>query len=95
MKIKFFADIRTNFKSADFWMIRRGGLDSVGRVTRDFYKEHIGIKIFRKDLVLPEYLYYALMHVYLRGDWKSLAKGSLLLVNLRTEDVKNLDIFED
>ena len=94
MKLKFFADIRTNFKSADFWMVRRGGLNAVGRVTRTFYKEHIGIKIFRRDLVLPEYLYYALMHAHLKGNWEAMAKGTLSLRHISTDDVKNLEVFE-
>lgn len=93
MKIKFFANIKTNFSTADFWLIRRGTLDTVGTVTREFYKEHIGIQVYRTDLILPDYLYYAMMYVHQQGIWKTSAKGTLQLVNITTEDVKNLNLF--
>ena len=38
------ADIKISFAEADFWITRKGSIKEVGRPTKDFNKEKIGIK---------------------------------------------------
>ncbi|PKB89349.1 hypothetical protein A8A01_14580 [Ewingella americana] len=90
MKLQDVAAVSTNFPEADFWIVRRGSLKSVGEPTYKFNPEHIGIKVIRTDLLLPRYLYYCLMHIHSAGKWKPLATGTLELVNIRVSDIKHI-----
>ncbi|PCH65820.1 MAG: hypothetical protein COC04_00890 [Gammaproteobacteria bacterium] len=92
MKLYQLATIKTNFQDADFWLIRRGSESRVGEPSREFYKEHIGIKVTRTDILLPDYLFYALKHIQLRGYWAKRARGSLRLVSITVEDVRNIEL---
>ena len=51
------ATVKKNFKGADFWLKKDGS------PTKEFNKTHIGIKVNRTDLILPSYLYYAMMSI--------------------------------
>lgn len=90
MRLQDVAAVSTNFPEADFWIVRRGSLKSVGEPTYTFNPEHIGIKVVRTDLLLPRFLYYCLMHIYTSGKWKPLATGTLELVNIRVSDIKHI-----
>ncbi|HCI4281968.1 TPA: hypothetical protein NO555_005353 [Klebsiella variicola subsp. variicola] len=90
MKLSDLATIRTNFPEADFWLIRRGSLKTCGQPVRDFNPEHIGVKVDRTDLLLPDYLYYSLMHLHSIKVWEQLATGTLSLVNIKVSDVRNI-----
>jgi hypothetical protein len=90
LKLSDVATISVGDQDADFWIIRRGSEIQVGRPVREYNPEHIGIKVNRTDLLLPDYLYYALMHVHQRGYWKGVATGTLKLVNIKVSDVKNI-----
>jgi len=71
---------------------RRSSRSQCGKPTRVFYKEHIGIKVNRIDLLLPDYLYYALMYVHQSKYWEPIATGSLSLVNIRVKDVQLIEL---
>lgn len=90
MKLSELATIKTHFQEADFWVVRRGSLKKVGSVTREYNPEHIGIKVNRTDILLPDYLYYCLMALHQAGRWEPLATGTLSLVNIRTADIRNI-----
>ena len=90
--ISDFCKIGTNMEDADFWLVRRGSIDAVGKPTKEYSPENIGIKIVRTDVVLPQYLYYMLLHLFRNGYWKTKAQGALRLVNIRTDDVKRISI---
>lgn len=90
MKISDVAAIKTNFPDADFWLVRRGSLKTVGLPSYDFHPESIGIKVLRTDLVLPRYLYYSFLNLHHSGVWEPVATGTLSLVNITTHDVKNI-----
>lgn len=45
---------------ADFWVVRRGRSEDVGRPSREFNPEHFGVTVVRTDLLLPDYLFYML-----------------------------------
>ena len=92
MKLVDLATINTNYIEADFWLIRRGGINRCGEPTRQFNPEHIGIKVLRIDVLLPHYLFYVLVTIHQQKHWERLATGSLKLVNIRVEDVKNIKL---
>ena len=92
MKLSDVATIRTNFPEAHFWLVRRGSAERCGEPVREFNPEHIGIKVDRLDLLLPDYLFYALMNVHRGGYWKMLATGTLSLVNIRVSDVRHIEL---
>lgn len=86
------ATIKTNFQDADFWIVRRGSEETVGQPTKEFSPEHIGVKIERTDLLLPDYMYYVIMNFHQRGVFKQLARGTARLVNIKSEDIKNIPL---
>lgn len=90
MKLSDLATIRTNFPEADFWLVRRGSLKTCGQPVREFNPEHIGVKVQRTDILLPDYLYYCLMHIHSSKMWEPLATGTLSLVNIRVSDVRDI-----
>ncbi|MCF5551121.1 hypothetical protein ALQ54_200117 [Pseudomonas syringae] len=92
MRLSDVATIRTNFPEAHFWLIRRGSADRCGAPGRVFNPEHIGVLVNRTDIVLPDYLFYALMHVHQQGYWERLATGTLNLVNIRVSDVQRIEL---
>ena len=92
MKLSDVATIRTDFPEADFWLVRRGSLKTVGSVTDTFSQEHIGIKVTRTDILLVDYLRYCLMHLHGLGRWETLATRTLSLVNIRVSDVKAIGL---
>lgn len=92
MRLKNLAVIRTNFEEADFWVSRRGSIETVGQPSRVFSPYHIGIKVEQTEILLPDYLYYMFLHWYQIGQWQPLAYGSLSLVHLRVEDVSNIEL---
>lgn len=92
MRLKNLAVIRTDFAGADFWISRRGSIETVGQPTRTFSPYHIGIKVERTDLLLPDYLYYVFTHWHQIGHWQPLARGSLDLVHIQVDDVRNVEL---
>lgn len=92
MKLSDFATIRTNFPEAHFWIVRRGSIERVGEPVRLFNPEHIGIRIEKTELLLPDYLFWVLTAVHNAGNWKRIATGSLSLVNIRVSDVQNIEL---
>lgn len=87
-----YCDIRTNFPEADFWLIRKGSEDQVGRPTKTFNPAHIGIKVTDHARILPAYLYYFMQYLHGQGLWKQHAHGTLNLKNIRTDDVRNIPV---
>lgn len=92
MRLSDVATIQTKFPDAHFWIVRKGSADRCGEPSREFNPEHIGIRINRIDLLLPDYLFYALMHVHQVGYWKTVVTGALSLVNIRVSDVRRIEL---
>jgi hypothetical protein len=92
MRLSDVATIRTNFPEAHFWLVRRGSAERCGEPVREFNPEHIGIRVDRTDILLPDFLFYALMHAHQSGHWKRLATGTLSLVNIRVSDVRLIEL---
>lgn len=94
MKLSDLCTIKTNFPDADFWIGRRGTIHAVGSVTKTFNPEHIGVKVVRDGVVSPTYLFYVLPYICSTGKFKPLATGTLSLVNIKVQDVKNIQVAE-
>ncbi|MFP3852453.1 hypothetical protein [Pseudomonas sp. W5-01] len=92
MRLSDVATIRTDFPEAHFWITRRGSADRCGAPVREFNPEHIGILVNRVDILLPDFLFYSLVHVHQSGYWKRLATGTLSLVNIRVSDVQRIEL---
>lgn len=90
MRLTDVATIKTGLKQADFWIVRRGSLKTVGSVSREYNPEHIGIKVNRTDILLPDYLYYWFMAIHQAKTWEPIANGTLSLVNIKVSDVRNI-----
>jgi hypothetical protein len=84
--------IKTNYPDADFWVIRRGSENSVGKPTREFNPESIGIKVIKTDIIDPNYLYYMLMYLHSREYFKLLSNGITKLVNIKASDISDIRI---
>ena len=90
MRLKDVAAIRLDFVGADFWLIRRGSLETIGQPTKTYSPYHIGVRVEQTGLILPDYLFYVFMHLHQSGQWRPLAHGTLELVHIRTDDVRNI-----
>ena len=90
MKLSDLAIIKTNFPEADFWIVRRGSINTVGKPVEIFNSEHIGIRVSNTNAILPRFLFYVMEEIFLSGQWELLATGTTQLVNIRTSDVRNI-----
>jgi hypothetical protein len=70
MRLRDVATIALNLRDADFWLQRGVGLE-LGRPTKTFSPQHIGIKVTRTDVLLPQYLYYVFEHLCTTGAWQN------------------------
>lgn len=92
MKLSDVATIKTNYPDADFWLVRRGSLKTVGQPVREFNPEHIGVKVIDTNFLLPRYLFICFEALHLERRWQPLATGTLSLVNIRVSDVRNIEL---
>ncbi len=84
--------VKLKDEDADFWVVRRGSLETVGKPVREYNPEHYGIKVTRTDLMLPDYLFYMLQYIHMQGVFKRVAKGTLKLVNITADQLKAIPI---
>lgn len=92
MKLGDVTTTKVDFPKAHFWIIRRGSAERVGEPVRVFNPEHIGIRVDRTDILLPDYLFYALLAIHQSGAWQQIATGTLNLVNIRVSDVRRIEL---
>jgi choline kinase len=85
-------EFKTNFPEADFWLIRKGNEKVVGKPTKEFDSERIGVKVIQRDVFDPMYVYYMFMGLQQGGKFIPLAHGSLRLKNISIRDIKNITI---
>ncbi len=91
-KLSDFCTVRLNYPEADFWIVRRGTPEQVGTVTREFSEEHFGIKVRRTDVLLPDYLYYAMQNVQNQGYYRRHLNGALQLKHISIETIKTIPL---
>ena len=94
MELKLFniATVKTNFPNADFWLIRKGSFKEVGRPTKEYHPERIGIKVSQPQIALSDYLYYVLMALHGVGYFERKAKGTLNLKHITVKDVEQIKL---
>jgi len=92
IRLKDLARVSVNMPDADFWIIRKGSDKTVGTPVKEFNPERIGVKIVRTDVLEPQYLYYAIMHLHNQGYFAKVAVGTLKLVNIKVADVANISL---
>ena len=90
VKLRSLATAKVNVPSADFWIARKGSLETVGKPTKEFSPEHIGVTVTATDKVDPRFLYYVLEYAWMRGQFRKVARGTTNLVNIGVNNV--LDI---
>ena len=92
MRLKDVATIKTNFPEADFWIVRRGSIKTVGTPVQEFNVEHIGIKVENTQILLPRFLLICFESLHLEGRWEAIAKGTLKLVHINISDIRNIEL---
>ena len=92
MTIGDICEFKTKFEDADFWLIRKGSESVVGKPTKDYSPEHIGVKVLEKEILDPTYLYYVFMAFQQTGKFIPLAKGTLRLKHISISTIKNIQI---
>ena len=73
MTIGDLCEFKTNFPDADFWLVKKGSRNEIGKPVKTFSPENIGVKVIRTDVLLPEYLYYVFMNIQNQGVFDMLA----------------------
>lgn len=92
MRLKDIAEVKTNFPDADFWLQRKGSIETVGKPSNTFSPENVGIKVVKTDIVDPNYLKYVFDYLFTTGAFKPFAKGTLELQHLPLEAIRNANI---
>ncbi len=81
--------LKTNYPDADFWIIRKGSKETVGKPVKEFNKELIGVKVNPAFLV-PDYAFYLFQYLHESKRFEVHAHGSLALQNIRIESVNEV-----
>jgi hypothetical protein len=82
-------EAKYNFPDADFWLVRKGSLEAVGKPTKIFKKENIGVKV-TSDTLLPSYLFLVLEYLHMQKYWQTRAGGTTRLMNIKIADVNDI-----
>lgn len=90
-------DVGQNVKNPDFYFQRQGSPGSIGTVAKTLEEKTDswwGIKVKEEagGVILPDYLYYALMNLHSTGLWKRMARGTTNLQSIRLEDLKSIPV---
>jgi len=94
VKLKDLITLKEDDQDADFWIIRRGAANKVGKPTKEYSRWAWGVTVkdSAKSLIIPQYLFYMLEYVWNSGYYKNLATGSTKLVNIKKTDILNLKV---
>jgi hypothetical protein len=77
---------------ADFWVIRRGSPNRIGRPVRLYAPEHYGIRITARDKLDPNFLFYMFEYLANQGYFRSKMIGSTNLVNIRKDAITSIEL---
>lgn len=91
-RLKDLVTVGLNMKDADMWITRKGSIETVGKPVKEFSKQLIGIKVVRTDMLNADFLYYAILNMFNQGYFKTRATGTIRLVNIKVQDVKDIKI---
>jgi hypothetical protein len=67
MKLRELAKVGLGMRDADFWLPRVGDAANLGKPTDAFDPTHIGVKVTRTDILLPRFLYYVFVKLWMDG----------------------------
>ena len=84
---------KTNFPDADFWLVKKGKKHEIGEPVKKFSPEHIGVKVIKTDVILPQYLYYVFMDLKNKGLFDIISDindGGIRVIPI--EKIKNIPI---
>lgn len=79
-------------ETADFWLQRRGTTRNLGRVSKEYDPQALGVKV-TDSRILPEFLYYVLIKCRFDGYFQAVARGTLDLKHITIRDVENIPLF--
>lgn len=92
MRLGDICEFKSNCQDCDFWIVRKGTEKAVGKPTRTFSPEYIGVKVTKKELVLPDFLYYYIEYLNSIGIFAQLSTGTTNLKNIKISEVKDIPI---
>lgn len=81
MTLSDLCEIKHNFKDADFWIIDsslRTSETKVGTPVKEYKPEYIGVKVIKKDILVPEYCYYMIEYLKNTGVFDQHSTGTVL-----------------
>lgn len=90
LRLADICEVKTKFPDADFWIVRKGTKDAVGKPTREFSPEAIGVKVKATEVIDPGYLYYWFQYLHHQGIFARIAHGTTRLQNIQTSDIRNI-----
>lgn len=91
-KLSDYAHVSTNMKDADFWIVRRGSRETIGKPVKEYNPEHIGVKVHKTDVLHPQYLFYAMHNIHSQGKWHREHSGTTNLVNITAKQIKDIGL---
>lgn len=92
MKIGDICEFKLNCPDCDFWMVRKGTEKAVGKPTKTFSPDYIGVKVIKKELITPEYLYYYIDYLNMIGIFQQLSTGITNLKHIKLSEIKDIPI---
>ena len=86
--------VKTNYETADFWLVRKNSANKVGMPTKEYKAEHIGVKVReeKKESLDPEFLFYWFTNFYNNGGFQKIARGTTKLKNITIADVNYIQL---
>tara|TARA_R110002020_G_scaffold23449_2_gene77960 strand:- start:2052 stop:2594 length:543 start_codon:yes stop_codon:yes gene_type:complete len=86
--------VKTHYETADFWLVRSHSSDGIGRPTKEYKGDYIGVKIRedKKHVMNSDFLFYWFQNAFNQGHMKELATGSTNLQHLPVSAVNFLTI---
>lgn len=93
----YLIDVGQNLENPDFYFRRQGSPGSIGKVVKtleDKTDSWWGIKVKeeKREIILPDYLYYVLMGLHSRKFWEGIARGTIDLQSIRLQDLTSIPI---
>lgn len=85
-------DTKIGMKDADFWIHRRGSVDRVGTPTREYDRQHIGVKVRDTGRLDPNYAFYMIQHLANSGHFAKVSTGTTKLMNITTKHINNIKL---
>ena len=92
MKLGDICNFNVNMEDADFWLTRRGDISMIGKPTKKYSPDNIGVKVTRTDLVLPDFLYYYFEYLHGGGLFRQFASGTTNVNQIPISDIKNINV---